>query len=304
MLRRAPFLLGAGIVLSLACGDSSGPADPPPLAGKLVFASDRQDGTYLQLYVADADGSDPEWIRVGITRVVSRIDVAPDGERIAFTSADGDLWVVNADGSGLLNLTNGAREDNFPRWSPDGEWIAFSSHDGVQDDIVKIRPDGSGLQPLTTDAANDALPVWSPDGARLAFTSNREGSIQVFVMNADGSSQTRVSTGDGQNYAQDWSPDGLAFAIGADRDGGPPDYPFPDSVGLFIMALDGAIVRKLPGAQTPVPFARFTPDGSRLAFEQSVPNEDILIVNADGTELRPLIQHSARDNSPAWGPAR
>jgi TolB protein len=304
MLRRTPFLVGAGIVSSLACGDSSGPADPPPLAGKLVFASDRQDGTYLQLYVAEADGSDPEWIRVGITRVVSRIDVAPDGERIAFTSADGDLWVVDADGSGLLNLTNGARDDNFPRWSPDGEWIAFNSYDGMQHDIYIVRPDGRDLRPLTANPANDVIPVWSPDGTMLTFTSSRDGTDQVYLMNADGSSQLRISTGEGLSIVHDWAPDGLSLAIGADRRGAFPDPPFPDSLGLFIMALDGAILRQLPGAQSPVPFARFTPDGSRLAFEQSVPNEDILIVNADGTGLQPLVQHASRDRAPAWGPAR
>jgi Tol biopolymer transport system component len=304
MPRPTILLSGAGILLFLACSDSSGPADPPPLAGRLVFASDRQDGTYLQLYVADADGGDPEWIRVGITRVVNSIDVAPDGERIAFTSADGDLWIVEADGAGLANLTNDTQNRNSPRWSPDGEWIAFSASDGLQRDIYRIRPDGSSLQPLTTDPADDYLPVWSPDGTMLAFTSNRDGTNHIYVMNADGSSPSKISTGTGLSIANDWSPDGLSLAIGSDRSGGPPDFPFPDSVGLFIMGLDGSIVRQLPGTQSPVPYARFTPDGSRLAFEQDVPNEDILIVNADGTNLQTLIQHPARDNSLAWGPAR
>jgi len=122
---------------------------------------------------------------------------SPDGSKIAFTSdrdGPGELFVMNADGSGQTNITNDpGAADGWPAWSPDGTRIAFQSYRDGNAEIYVMNADGSGLVRLTADAGFDAGPSWSGDGTRIAFESNRSGDFEVYVMNADGSGQTRLT---------------------------------------------------------------------------------------------------------------
>jgi Tol biopolymer transport system component len=110
--------------------------------------------------------------------------------QIAFASTrDGndEIYVMNADGSNQVNLTNHWGNDIQPTWSPDGTRIAFmSDRDGIFD-IYVMGSDGSNPVNLTNNPTRyDAWPTWSPDGTRIAFVSLRdEGGI--YVMGADGS---------------------------------------------------------------------------------------------------------------------
>ena len=134
---------------------------------------------------------------------------SPDGRKIAFTSTrDGtpDIYVVNADGSGLRRLTRGPGNEGSLAWSPEGQRIAFTrSPDGKVSDVYVIDADGSGQRRLTRRGAQ---PLWSPDGRTIAFRSGRDGNLEVYVMNADGTAQrrlTRTPSGGVQVLAF-WSP--------------------------------------------------------------------------------------------------
>ncbi len=108
--------------------------------------------------------------------------------RIAFVAPTGDeqdLFVINADGSGLVNVTNGGGREETPSWSPDGARLLFSSHAGNAD-IYTIQPDGSGLVRLTDDPARDYGPSWSPDGTQVLFASTRVFASDLFVVSAQG----------------------------------------------------------------------------------------------------------------------
>ena len=100
------------------------------------------------------------------------------------------VYVVNADGSGVRNLTPkpmGAYA--APAWSPDGQKIAFAGERDGNSEIYLMNADGSGQRNLTLDPAYDGDPGWSPDGRKITFVSNRDGRYEVYVMNADGSGQ-------------------------------------------------------------------------------------------------------------------
>jgi Tol biopolymer transport system component len=97
---------------------------------------------------------------------------------------EGDLYVVRAEGTALRQLTSGESIDRMPRWSPDGQWIAFHSIRGKDQFLWKIRADGSELQQLSP-LADAIYPTWSPDGSRMAILmgagiGHRENDVYIF----------------------------------------------------------------------------------------------------------------------------
>ena len=105
-------------------------------------------------------------------------DWSPDGSRIVFAGADEDgfdLNVMNADGTGLVRLTDLPGDELYPGWSPDGTRIAFGTDDGAESDwtssLMVVQQDGSGsVTLLTREQELVDTPSWSPDGRRIAFT--------------------------------------------------------------------------------------------------------------------------------------
>jgi Tol biopolymer transport system component len=92
---------------------------------------------------------------------------SPDGSLIAFASdRDGDyeIFVMNADGSGVSQLTFNSADDYYPVWSPDGTQIAYHSAStmGAMADIYIVNVDGSGSFNLSDDGSQDRFPDWKP----------------------------------------------------------------------------------------------------------------------------------------------
>src|SRR6266508_1777998 len=123
-------------------------------------------------------------------------DSNKDGERIAFASNKGDdidIYVMNADGSDVRQVTDEPGGDSFPAWSPEGTKIAFHRFRGETFDIYLINADGSGLRQLTSDPATDRFPAWSPDGNAMVFASDRDGDYDIYTMHADGSALEKLT---------------------------------------------------------------------------------------------------------------
>jgi len=113
---------------------------------------------------------------------------SPDGRRIAFYSqrtSSGEVFVVNADGTGLKNLTRNPAHDGGASWSPDGQSIVFDSDRASGAGIYVMRANGTGVRRLTT-GGTDSDPAWSQDDSAIAFTSNRDGNDEIYVMKPDG----------------------------------------------------------------------------------------------------------------------
>ena len=144
-----------------------------------------------------------------------------------------DLWAMDPDGSGLLNLTNTPGSDErHPHVSPDGLRIAFWGDRDGSNDIFVMGTDGSGVTNLTGGSASNFWPVWSPDGSSIAWSRRSGGQTDVWVMNADGSSRRNITnepTADDDSPS--WSPDGSQIAFVSNRGG---------NVDLYIMSSDGS----------------------------------------------------------------
>ena len=182
-----------------------------PDGQKIAFVSSRGGTGRSEIWVMGADGSNPQ--RLTVNKELSTDSSgpiysndrepawSPDGSRIAFSSdrdgglANYEIYVVNADGSNPLRLTNSAQDDSNPTWSPDGSRIAFSSkRDFGHPEIYVMNADGSGQTNLTnTNASNEAEPSWSPDGSSIVYlrvSSEFNGTFVLYRMGADGSNQT------------------------------------------------------------------------------------------------------------------
>lgn len=213
----------------------------------VTIAPDGSNATNLTNH--PADDYDPAW--------------SPDGSKIAFMSARdargyGDLFVMNADGSGVTRMTNddglrGTYWDTWPTWSPDGQKIAFQrlpydSVDGYwgshESQIWVVNADGSGLARLGTRTFGEKEPAWSPDGTRIAFVtycgscSPPGNEVGIWIGNADGTGATRLTYE--RDYTPEWTPDGrILFTRFVPM--GPGSY----TTKLHIMNADGSGVTLL-----------------------------------------------------------
>ena len=98
--------------------------------------------------------------------------------KIAFRSdrdGNGEIYVMNADGTNQTRLTNNSAEDIWPSWSPDGTKIAFMSDRDGNGEIYVMNADGTNQTRLTNNSATEYCPSWSPDGTKIVFMSNRDG---------------------------------------------------------------------------------------------------------------------------------
>jgi Tol biopolymer transport system component len=160
-----------------------------------------------------AGGADPTW--------------SPDGTRISFSSSrdrNFDIYVMNADGSGVKRLTYTEWAEAEPAWSPDGRSIAYTANlrtmsvvcgfmstgrpgeptDDVMTSVYVMNADGTNPTKLaTTDGGME--PAWSPDGTQLALVINVKGDTQVYVTDANGTSLTQLTTDSTQKASPSWS---------------------------------------------------------------------------------------------------
>src|SRR5215213_6266702 len=132
--------------------------------------------------------------------------------KIAFLSyrdGNGEIYAMNADGTGQTNISNNTASDTDPDWSPDGTKLIFSSDRDGRIQIYIMNADGSGQMNLSNSPYNDGgSPSWSPDGTKIAFSSDRDGNQEIYVMNADGTNQTRLTNNPAYEIVPAWSPDG------------------------------------------------------------------------------------------------
>src|SRR5262245_17268438 len=107
--------------------------------------------------------------------------------RIAFTYL-ADIWTADENGQNVQRLTVNKARDAFPRFSPDGKWIAFSSDRNGNLDVFIIPAGGGQVKALTTHSADDAVLNWSPDSKSVLFASNRGDDFmgKLYVVSVDG----------------------------------------------------------------------------------------------------------------------
>jgi dipeptidyl aminopeptidase/acylaminoacyl peptidase len=279
----------------MAVGPGTGSAATPGDNGLIAFESTRNGSS--DIYVKAADGTG---VRQLTSSPSAEVDPAwsPDGRRIAYSgdeSAEGhqNIWVMNADGSGKVLLTPGARTTNLgnagtdPSWSPDGSRIVWSNYG----EIWVMSADGGGrTRLLGGDGTVGSAPAWSPDGGRIAYISG----LDIWTMTPDGGSRTRITSTTTAERAVDWSPDGSALVF--ERGG-----------QIWRMRADGTGAVALTASPQAGQLPAWSPDGRRIAFGTnaygSTTAHEIAVMNADGTGAALVPAPAAgTDTDPSWQP--
>lgn len=261
----------------------SGSASFPGTNGKIFFVARSpggseanhlfaiaQDGTGLT-QLTNGPGDDEAVGVAGSGRVVLSRDTH-EGCGHLYWAQGVDLFTLNADGTGLIRLTNNCpTSDSTPAWSPTGNHLVFSR----SGELWSMRPDGSDEAKLTCSRpgsdGGDYAPTWSPDGHLIAF----ERLGQVYLMDTNGANQRFVAVGSSPSF----SPDGRKLAYA-----GPV---FSATEGIHIVSLDGSGDVRLTSGYDGDPV--WSPDGKKIAFiESSDPfprSYAIATMNADGSGI-------------------
>jgi tricorn protease len=134
--------------------------------------------------------------------------------KVAFSYL-GDIWIANADGSNPQRLTVHKARDVYPRFSPDGKWIAFSSNRYGNYDVFVISVDGGTPKRLTFNSAADLVVGWTADSKKVQFQSSRglmyPGIPNLYEVPIEGGLEQPVATDWG--YSGSYSPDGSKLAF-------------------------------------------------------------------------------------------
>ncbi len=293
MTRSLALLVGAAVLSLSACGGSdSSRAD-------IAFVSSR-DGDYA-IFVMSADGKSERRLTKRDDEaprdrsVFWQIDPAwsPDATKIAFASArtgEPHVYVMNADGTGVTQLTSGKTSGTHPTWSSDGSSIAFVRNG----DIYVMTSDGSDPKRISDINAEESDPAWSPDGKWIAYVRRTPGTpVQnVWVMHPDGSERRALTRHQaGRTFTPAWSPDSARIVFSMSRG----DDPFQ----LFTIGVGGKGLRSVVPAANDDFEPSWSPDGSRIAYQEE---GAIFTIELGGRDVEKLTDYATNDSTPIWKP--
>jgi Tol biopolymer transport system component len=255
------------------------------------------DGTGLRRLTRNTELGDPAWSPNGRKLVfVERVERGGAPCRPAGRCHE-EIYVINADGTGLRRLTRNAVFDGNPVWSPDGRRIAFvRDRDRQTANIFVMNADGSDQRRLTPNLRRRPWIelAWSPDWKKIAFVASggHRGAADIFVMNADGSGLRNATNTVTTSYDFAWSPDGRRIAYLEGSLGGAP---------LTVVNADGTGKQQLTGPlMVDLGSPSWSPDGRTLAFTGR--GGDIYVVHAEGSGLRKLTAGPGWDVGARWSP--
>jgi Tol biopolymer transport system component len=226
--------------------------------------------------------------------------------RIAFASSrdgDHDIYTINPDGTGLVQVTGGDEAESswemFPAWDRKQK-LSFATDRNIENDnsnleIYAISANGSGETRLTDDPAQDLTSAWSPNGSRVAFTSERGGTPDVWVMHGDGTGLAQLTSAVAYDGDPTWSPDGKRIAFVSSR--GDTD------MEIWVMNADGSNQHQITRNSALDAYPHWSPDGQWIAFTSDRDgNLEIYRMRPDGTGTIRLTNNPAQDFDPSWSP--
>lgn len=263
------------------------------------------------VYVSDVEGNFEIYSRVITTGETTRLthniahdsfpSFSPDGTQIIFNSdrekENNDVYLMNADGSGLRKITDGPGWDASPpnAWSPDGTRVLLlSDRDGGKEHIylMNIEPYVPRLVTSKIESEEPLAPSYAPDGDRILYLANKE--IRIFET---GSKTDRIIFRTAEGADPTFSPDGRKILF-QDR--------ISENTEVCTVDIDGSGFVNLTQSQSRDMSPSFSPDGKKIAFSSnraaSTTTFEIYVMNSDGSEPSMIFGDRAMSAGPSWSP--
>ncbi len=259
-------------------------------------------------------------------------DAFIDTGKLLFASdqtGNSDIYLMNHDGSGKVNLTNTTQNENSPTLSPNGTKILFErsndlwvmdtngittkltttannlegsfSPDGTKitfktwrdgnDEIYVMNQDGSNQTRITNNSTPDSLPKFSPDGTKLAFTRTASGNADIYTTNTDSTNEANISNNASLDTKPSWSPDGAKIVFQTNRD---------SHNEIYKMNTDGTNQTRLTNTASNVSneTPTFSLGGTKIVYSTSQASDlEIAIINDDGTNPTTITNNSTNEQN-------
>jgi Tol biopolymer transport system component len=212
-----------------------------PDGTQVVFTSPSPSSRHGQVYRIDADGSGLTQLTHGTHIDADSASWSPDGSKIVLKRAGSGeyaIWIMNADGSGLVRLTDEVYDHSDPTFTPDGTHIVYAGLKGGFSAIWIMNADGSKKRRLTSAALGAASPDVSPDGSHVVFGQSGASfqPASIYTMGIDGSAITKLTDPGCCHHdgLPKYSPDGKQIVYLTDC-----NYPSLDGMDIYEMNADG-----------------------------------------------------------------
>jgi TolB protein len=216
--------------------------------------------------------------------------------RIAFVSTGSgkkEIYTCDFDGYNPTRLTYNDSISLFPSWSPDGQYIAYTSYKGGKPDIF-VRSLADKRETVIANEGINITPAFAPEKFELAATLSFSGDQEIYLLTGTGKMIKKLTNARGSDVSPAWSPDGRKIAFVSNRTGGPQ---------IYILDLDTGNERRLTfeGKYNTQP--SWSPRGDKIAYSSQVNGfHQISVIGVEGNNLMQLTRNGGDSESPSWSP--
>ncbi len=237
----------------------------------------------------------------------------PKTAKIVFASTrngNRDIYLMNPDGSQVVNLTRDFADDLYPVWSPTGEQILFVSDRGGERDLYLMDADGLNVRQVFKKSAHRETPTWSPDGEQIAY----KRGVAIYIATIGKQTEELLVLG----FRPAWSPDGteIAFVEGWFGDHRLSLFDLQTRRQRWLLPKDAVPWQNHPAwsltskqiafslNKNPLPVPPGLKEGQAFRVPLAwLDKETIYIVNRDGTGLRQIVKEvGPKASLPVWSP--
>ena len=264
-----------------------------------LFEVTRGESLFNKKYISDINSLKTLSRKIASDIMLALINDEGDfNTKITFVSKKGpksDLYIINYDGSELKIFTNHQSIIIAPRWSPDGNFLAFTSFISGQPAVYLRNFKNGAEKKVSSFEGLNLCGSFSPDSKKLLLTLSKDGNEEIYTLEIDSLKLKRLTNNYSIDVSPAWSPDGKRIAFVSNRAGSPQ---------IYIMDAEGNNVKRITFEGKYNTSPAWSPHGDHLAYEGSVNDKyQIFSVDEDGNNTLQLTSDAANNESPSWSPS-
>ena len=274
------------------------PINVADLVHQIAFTSNHESNNQ-EIYLIDIDGGAAVRLTDSSPLECSSPSWSPDGTKITF-SREGEIFVMENDGSNVTQITFSNGNSKTPSWSPDGTQIAFASvpDTSTVTAIFVMDAVGDNMKQITNLSDECFDPDWSPDGTQFVFTRKVNDSDEIYLIDTDGSNIGLFFQGSTYDlFDPVWSPDGGLIAFIAIS------LSFND-IGIYTKDLTASFANLISSStpyEGPPSHPSWSKDGLIIAFAR---DGELWRINTNQSNLKRLTYLDRLCRDPVWSPVK